>query len=120
MQLKETLEKLVEVEGIEAAVVSGTDGLMIEGVAADGSDLDTLAAVGTYAMQASVRMSEVGDRGPISRVTIEGEGSCIAMQPLRDVGILIVTCGESINLGYVRFLLERYGRRLVGALRLAR
>lgn len=111
--LKEVLDKLIEVEGIEAALLSSRDGLLIDGVTADGSDLETLAAVGTYGMQAVRRMSELSEHGHPLGITVESERGFVAIQPLSDLAILIVVFNDSINLGYVRFLLGRFKRRML-------
>lgn len=109
--VKAVLGRLLDVDGIEAALVASADGLMIDG-AGRGADLDAVAAVGTYAIQAVRRMSELGDRGTPTRVTIEGASDLVILECLSDDAVLMLLLNDRVNLGYLRFLLDRYRESL--------
>jgi predicted regulator of Ras-like GTPase activity (Roadblock/LC7/MglB family) len=112
MHLKDILNRFMDVDGIDAALVAGTDGLLIEGIARAEEDLETLAAVGAYGLQSIKRMSEIGGRGRAERVLVESDHGFIALTPITDFALLVVVFTREINLGYVRYLLKRYRDRL--------
>lgn len=112
-EARDALRRLLAVNGVAAALVASTDGLLIDGAGSGEHDLEAVAAVGTYAVQATSRLSELGDRGRTRRVTIEGDDHLVLLECLSDQAILVVVLDDRMNLGYARFLLDRYHQELL-------
>ncbi len=106
--VRDVLHRLVAVDGVEAALVATSDGLLIDGAGQAEDDLEGVAAIGTYAVQATGRLSELGEHGPLRRVTIEGGRKLVVLDCLAGDAVLILLLNSRMNLGYARFLLDRY------------
>lgn len=113
--MKDILQRLLGIDGVDAVVISSSDGLLIEGLARNGHDIDAVAAIGTYAAQATGRMKELQTGTRLSRVTVEGGDTVAMIESLTDDALLIILLNQPVNLGYARSLVDRYSNRLCNA-----
>lgn len=113
MRLKETLNQFMDMDGIAAAVVAGTDGLLIDGLANGERDLETLSALGAQAVLSVNRVARLGNFGSVDRITFESDSGFFAVEPVGNYALLIVAFEREINVGYVRFMLKRGRDRLL-------
>jgi predicted regulator of Ras-like GTPase activity (Roadblock/LC7/MglB family) len=106
--LDQMLDILAGIEGVQAAVVAGRDGLVIAG--RQNQESDSLEAIG--AMAASLvstldsMASDLG-RGAVSQVIVELEDGLAVVQPAGALAVLTLLVGSSVNLGRVRLALRK-------------
>ena len=116
-QLKELLTELVDVQGINSAVVVGRDGFVIDGVAR-GAHLDTDAigaviSTGTGSSEVMGRELEVGE---MTQCMFEYSQGLIVMALLGYDAILAVVADLNANLGNVRFQIKKRSKLIEEAL----
>lgn len=106
--LASTLQQLQANTAISLVAVVGMDGLLIEGAAGQGVDLEALAAVAAPGL---VMMSDLADElreGAAQITTLEFPGHVVAMAPVNDNALLLmITDSGSMNLGQMRIVLRR-------------
>ena len=115
--LKQQLNDLLKVEGINAAVVVGRDGFVIEGLT-NGASLDVEAVgavVSTGIGSAEVMGRELGV-GTMSVGMLEYDQGIIEMSFLGREAVLAVVADSNANLGNVRYQVKKRHPDLVAAL----
>ena len=107
-QLTDDLNELVNVEGINSAVVVGRDGFVIEGVASGTSlDADAVGAVISTGIGSSEVMGRELEVGVMTQGMVEYDDGLIVMALLGDDAILAVVADLAANLGNVRFQIKK-------------
>ncbi len=116
-RLKELLTELVEVQGVNSAVVVGRDGFVIDGVSRGASlDTDAVGAVistGTGSSEVMGRELKVGD---MTQCMFEYSGGLIVMALLGRDAILAVVADLAANIGNVRFQIKKRAQQIEQAL----
>lgn len=106
--LKGQLNDMLKVDGINAVVVVGRDGFVIEGVSG-GSNMD-VEAVGAI-ISTSLGSSEVMGRelgvGGLSQSMLEYDNGVLVMGTLGKDALLCLVCAMGSNLGNVRLQLKK-------------
>ena len=106
--LDQMLDTFAGTEGVQAAVVTSRDGLVICG--RQNQESDSLEAVG--AMSASLvstldaMASDLG-RGAVGQAIIELEDGLAVVQPAGSLAVLTLLVGSSVKLGRVRLALRK-------------
>lgn len=99
-------------EGVEAAVILGRDGLMIDGQAVPGLDIENVAAHVPSIVTASEEFAGMAARGELVTAVLEfGQGLAIA-SVLSQEAILLVLVKPSANIGQLLFELRRNRDRI--------
>jgi predicted regulator of Ras-like GTPase activity (Roadblock/LC7/MglB family) len=107
-QLTDFLNELVNVEGINSAVVVGRDGFVIEGVASGTSlDADAVGAVISTGIGSSEVMGRELEVGAMTQGMVEYDDGLIVMALLGEDAILAVVADLNANLGNVRFQIKK-------------
>lgn len=104
----ELLKELVDIDGVNTAVIVGRDGFVIDGVSNGGKiDADTVGAV----ISAGTGSSEVMGRellvGSLTQGMMEYSNGLIIMSLVGNEAILAVVANPKANLGYVRFQIKK-------------
>ncbi len=104
----ELLRELVDIDGVNTAVIVGRDGFVIDGVSHGGKmDTETVGAV----ISAGTGSSEVMGRelkvGVMTQGMVEYSDGLIMMSLVGDQAILAVVANPKANLGYVRFQIKK-------------
>ncbi|MEQ8172772.1 MAG: roadblock/LC7 domain-containing protein [Candidatus Eremiobacterota bacterium] len=116
---EQVLEELLSVPGVEAAVASDKDGLLLAsaGIKEDdvGSDMDALGAVASGALSSAEMVGEEFKKGILERVVLEyDQGKVILQQVGKDV-VLAIFASKEANLGIVRLTIKRKQQEIIDA-----
>jgi predicted regulator of Ras-like GTPase activity (Roadblock/LC7/MglB family) len=115
--LKELLTELVEVQGINSAVVVGRDGFVIEGVSRYGAlDADAIGAVISTGVGSSEVVGQELSLGELTQGMFEYSDGLIVMALLGVDAILAVVADLKANIGNVRFQLKKRAESIEQAL----
>lgn len=107
-QMTDLLNELVNVEGINSAVVVGRDGFVIEGVASGTSlDADAVGAVISTGIGSSEVMGRELEVGVMTQGMVEYDDGLIVMALLGEDAIVAVVADLAANLGNVRFQIKK-------------
>ena len=106
--LKEQLQDLIQVEGINTAVIVGRDGFVIEGITSGGAlDIEAVGAVVSTGIGASEVMGRELGVGSMSVGMLEFKDGVIEMSFVGSDAILAVVADGSANLGNVRYQVKK-------------
>ncbi len=107
-QLKDLLYELINIQGINSAVVVGRDGFVIDGVARDGIiDADAIGAVISTGVGSSEVMGKELKVGELTQGMFEYSDGLIMMALLGYDAILAVVADLNTNLGNVRYQIKK-------------
>lgn len=116
-QLKVLLTELLNVEGINSAVVVGRDGFVIDGISAGtGLDADAVGAVISTGIGSSEVMGRELGVGSMTQSMFEYSDGLIVMALLGMDAILAVVADLNANLGNVRFQIKKRLQQIEQAL----
>lgn len=102
------LEELVNVDGVNAAVIVGRDGFVIDGVSNRGSlETETVGAVISAGTGSSEVMGRELNVGSMTQGMMEFSDGLIIMSLVGLGAILAVVADTKANLGYVRFQIKK-------------
>ena len=106
--LREFVRSLQRRAGIDAAVVAGRDGLLIDGAGASALDAETLA-VRVPQLLASIRdLGTAAARGHVQMAVIEYSGGTAVIQALSAEVVLLVLVHSTGNLAALLHDLRRF------------
>lgn len=105
--LRTILDGLMKVEGVTGALVVGRDGFVIEGVSAEGVDLDAVGALAASALGSSDSMGGELHLGGLGSVLIEFEVGPVAVTPAGPDAVLAVVGDQRANLGRLRIEMRK-------------
>jgi predicted regulator of Ras-like GTPase activity (Roadblock/LC7/MglB family) len=115
--LKSQLNDFVKVEGINAAVVVGRDGFVIEGISNDGKlDVETVGAVISTGLGSSEVIGRELSVGALTQSMIEYDTGVVMMGTLGKDSLLCLVCLPGSNLGNVRLQMKKRSPDLASAL----
>lgn len=115
--LKNLINDFVKVEGINAAVVVGRDGFVIEGISNDGKlDVETVGAVISTGLGSSEVMGKELRVGALTQSMIEFDDGVLVMGTLGKESLLCLVCQTGANLGNVRLQMKKRSPDLASAL----
>jgi predicted regulator of Ras-like GTPase activity (Roadblock/LC7/MglB family) len=115
-QLKTVLERFLSVEGVALAAVTGTDGLVIDSTGGTEFDTEAVGAVATSALGAAQALSEEVTRGRLIQSMVEFERGVVILEPIGELGVLLVLSEDVTNMGRVRLVARRERQALESAL----
>jgi predicted regulator of Ras-like GTPase activity (Roadblock/LC7/MglB family) len=106
--LKSQLADLLKVEGINAAVVVGRDGFVIEGLSDAGDlDIEAVGAVVSTGLGAAEMMGRELGVGTMSVGMVEYKNGVIEMSLLGREAVLAVVADTKANLGNIRYQVKK-------------
>jgi len=106
--LKEVLNDLSKVEGINAAVVVSRDGFVIEGATRNGSlDAEAVGAVISAGLGSSEVMGRELNVGQMSQMMVEYGKGFIVVSFLGEGAALATVAEATANLGNVRYQVKK-------------
>ncbi|HEX6513507.1 MAG TPA: roadblock/LC7 domain-containing protein [Chloroflexota bacterium] len=114
--LKAILERFLTIEGVALAAVTGTDGLVIDSAGRHEFDSEAVGAVGTSALGAAQALSEEVRRGRLLQAMVEFERGVVILEPIGELGVLLVLTEDLSSLGRVRLVARRERQPLEQAL----
>lgn len=114
--LQRILSDLIRVEGINAAIVVGTDGFVIEQVSQTNVDMDALGAMASTSFGVSMALGSKLCKGNCEHVLVELEQGPIMLTLVSQHEILAVMAAKDVNLGRIRFEMIKYKDRIAAAL----
>jgi predicted regulator of Ras-like GTPase activity (Roadblock/LC7/MglB family) len=94
-------------EGVEAAIILGPDGILIEGQALAGFDVDGIAAHVPGVLAAASALGAPTARGPLATAVLEHETGLVVVSVLSPDAVLVVLLQHSANLGQLLLELRR-------------
>lgn len=115
-ELKPILNRFLSLQGVSLAMVVGSDGLVIESVGNAEYDVDAVGAVATTGLGASQILADEVTKGQLVQSIIEFERGLVVLEPVGDLGILLVLAGSASSIGQVRLVARRERKQLMEAL----
>ncbi|MBV9120912.1 MAG: roadblock/LC7 domain-containing protein [Chloroflexi bacterium] len=106
-ELNTVLERFLAIDGVTMATVVGTDGLIIETAGTPGFDTEAVSAVAASALGAAQSLAEEVTKGRLVQAMIEFERGVVIMEPIGELGVLLVLTESSASLGRVRLVARR-------------
>jgi predicted regulator of Ras-like GTPase activity (Roadblock/LC7/MglB family) len=94
-------------EGVEAAVVLGRDGLLIDGQTVEGVDAEDLAAHIPAIIGAADDLGAAARRGPLATAVLEHRDGIAVVSVLTADAVLFVLVRPDANVGQLLFELRR-------------
>lgn len=118
--IEENLQSFISVRGVRAALVAGSDGLVLESaVSTDGPPVD-VDAIGAVTASGLVPAHEIGHQighGALIQAIYEYEDAVIVIEGLGTDAVLIIATTLTANLGLLRLQAKKVRPDLIRALR---
>lgn len=118
--IQEALQSFIQVRGVRAALIVGSDGLVLESVLAPDATSIDVDAVGAVAASGLVPAVEVGaqtSQGPLVQAIYEYRDGVIVIESLGDDAVLVIVTHIVANLGLLRLQARKSRTELGQALR---
>jgi uncharacterized protein len=115
--LKSQLRDLIQVEGVNTAVVVGRDGFVINGVSNGANlDIEAVGAVISTGIGSAEAMGRNLNVGAMSQAMVEYKDGIIVMSFLGSDAILAVVADINANLGNVRYQVKKKSPEIQAAI----
>lgn len=115
-RLKDLLGSFRVLDGIELAAVVAHDGLLIEGNANPGIEVDAVCAVASNGLaMADALGREIAKGGAVSTV-LEYERGLVVLEPINGDAMLLLMVGTREQLGQLRFMVSKHRTAFAEAL----
>jgi predicted regulator of Ras-like GTPase activity (Roadblock/LC7/MglB family) len=114
--LREILNQLIEVSGVNAAVCVGRDGFVIEAASTQSSDTDAIGAMVSTGMGSAESVGRELGLGVMDQAMMEYQNGIVLMTALGSEALLAVVAGKDANLGNVRLQVRRRVAELLKSL----
>ncbi len=106
--IRDLVSALRRRDGVDAAIVLGRDGLLIDGISAAPLDPEGLAAHVPPMALAAVEMGLASQRGEFGLMVLEYAGGTVIVTALSTDAYLLVLLNPSANLASLLFELRRH------------
>lgn len=106
--IHDLVRAVAERDGVEAVVVLGRDGLLIDGRTANGLDGEQLAALAPAIAAAAEALATSASRGPLVTAVLEYERGLALIASLSSDAMLLVLVHTSANIGPLLYDLRRH------------
>ncbi len=113
MALLDLLGQVMEIKGVNSAAVFSDDGLMIEGLSNDQTDLGFVGGLIASSLASSQVLAGLLGEGELNQTMIEYENGPVLITPLKAATasdhnfVTVVTLDSAQTLGRVRFQLRK-------------
>ena len=105
--IRDLVGALRQRDGVEAAIVLGRDGLLIDGQSAPGLDAEGLAAYVPPIVSAADELGVASMRGAVSTAVLEYPSGLVIVTALSDAALLAVLVRPDAGIGQLLFELRR-------------
>lgn len=99
-------------DGVTAAILLGRDGLVIDGQAAPGVDIEQVAALVPPILQAADDFGAGAGRGALQTAVLELPGGLGVVSPLSPDGVLLVLANAGAAIGPLLYELRRHREQM--------
>ncbi len=106
--IRELVGAIAQRDGVEATILLGRDGLIIDGRTSAGLDAEHLAAHVPALVTAAEELSAQGSRGGLVTAVLEHERGMAIVSTLSSEATLLVLVHSSANVGSLLFDLRRH------------
>ena len=106
--IRELVGVIAQRDGVEAAILLGRDGLVIDGRTAPGLDAETLAAHVPALVSSAEELAAGSQRGLLATAVLEHERGLAIVCTLSAEAVLLVLVHPSANVGSLLFDLRRH------------
>lgn len=106
--IRDLVSALRRRDGVDAAIVLGRDGLLIDGDSAAALDPDNLAAFVPPMALAAVDVGVAANRGPFGLMVLEYAGGNVVVSSLSTDAYLLVLLQPTANLASLLYELRRH------------
>lgn len=106
--IRDLVAALRQRQGVEAAVVLGRDGLLIDSQAIPALDADHVAAHVPSILQFADEMGRASARGALQTAVLEYDGGVALICGMSDDAVLLVLLQPSANVGQLLYELRRH------------
>lgn len=110
--IRDLINTLQRREGVDAAIVLGPDGLLIDGSARPGLDPDGLAAHVPPMALAAIEMGKASERGDFGLMVLEYSAGTAVVTSLSSNALLLVLLSPNGNLPSLLYDLRRHRAEL--------
>jgi uncharacterized protein len=110
--LRELVAALAAREGVEAVVMLGRDGLVIDAGGAPGADVEGMAAMVPSVLAAAEEFGAHGQSGPLRTAILEYGDRVAAISSLTGDTALLVLARPGASLGTLLFELRRHREQI--------
>lgn len=110
--IRELVEAIRTRDGVEAAVVLGRDGLLIDGQAVTGLDAEDLAARIPAIVTPADEIGSVFGRGPLATAVLEHERGVTIISAMSSEAVLVVLLAPDADLAPLLYELRRNRQHL--------
>lgn len=115
-RLKDLLGRFRIVDGVELAAVVAHDGLLIEGTASPGIEVDAICAVASNGLAMADALGREIAKGGAVRTVLEYEQGLVVLEPINSDAMLLIMVGEREQLGLLRFMASKHRHAFADAL----
>jgi predicted regulator of Ras-like GTPase activity (Roadblock/LC7/MglB family) len=104
---KEILEAITKVEGVEAAMAVGRDGLLLSSAGKSGIDLEAIGAVASSTLGSAEVLGDELASGSLDQVIMQFENGITVLEAVGKDVILGVFARSGSNIGVIRLAIRR-------------
>jgi predicted regulator of Ras-like GTPase activity (Roadblock/LC7/MglB family) len=115
--IRQLLGRIHALNGVSLAAVVASDGLLIEGVADAGVEVDPICAVASNGLVMAEAVGREINKGGAIQAILEFDNGVVVLEPLGDDAMVLVVSDRRENLGRIRFLLRQLHEPLSQAVR---
>lgn len=112
--IKEVLEEIIKIEGIQTSILVSEDGLTIEGIAKDSTDTEEVAGVASGGLKVASMIGQTLVKGSTREILIIYDEGAIFLMPLEGKpAVLVAVSTPGANLGRIRNSLRKGAYKLM-------
>ena len=112
--IRDVVAALHERDGVDAVLVVGSDGLVIDSRARGDVDGEGVAALLPTAVRGVADLGAAGHRGAFTTGVLEFDGGLALIATLTDEAVLIILVAPGVNVGTLLFDIQRHRSALAG------
>jgi predicted regulator of Ras-like GTPase activity (Roadblock/LC7/MglB family) len=114
--LQQVLSDFVKIEGVNAAVIVGRDGFIVDQCSDVNINVDALGAMASTSVGMSMAMGNHLDMGICEQVLVELENGPVILSLIGQNEILAVVARQGANIGRIRYEIRKNKDRIAAAL----
>lgn len=112
--IRDVVDALHGRDGVDAVLVVGSDGLVIDSRSRGPVDSEGVAALLPNALHGVADLGEAGRRGALTTGVLEFRGGLALLTTLTDEATLVILVAPGVNVGSLLFDLQRHRAALAG------
>ena len=112
---KEVLETITKIEGVDATMAVGRDGLLLASAGKVGMDLEAIGAVSSSTLGAAEVLGGELQSGNLDQVIMQFEKGIAVLEALGKDAILVIFASSAANIGVIRLAIRRNKDALIKA-----